>query len=234
MFIREPGTKQASYAVAQANIPTATLITIESEINAGKLSEYQLQIRQIKDDKQKLIYSGFVKILLPESYVQNKRNVRVDGLSPTLPVQIILVNPVIWDINLQTSFNFIFNDSKRKALSILTDLYMPEIKKKHAGSLSTKTIKYHIFADMQTQNNTLYDQITIPSSITKIQVPEYIIDAYKPFSTPSLWLFDIFNFGNYDGESEPVNGEIPIWCILLNFYNALRNQFKKRRLFQKI
>jgi len=147
MFIREPGTKQASYAVAQANIPTATLITIESEINAGKLSEYQLQIRQIKDDKQKLIYSGFVKILLPESYVQNKRNVRLDGLSPTLPVQIILVNPVIWDINLQTSFNFIFNDSKRKALSILTDLYMPEIKKKHAGSLSTKTIKYHIFAD---------------------------------------------------------------------------------------
>jgi len=86
---------------------------------------------------------------------------------------------------------------------------------------------------MQTQNNTLYDQITIPSSITKIQVPEYIIDAYKPFSTPSLWLFDIFNFGNYDGESEPVNGEIPIWCILLNFYNALET-FKKRDISKDI
>ncbi len=233
MFIREPGTKQASYAVAQANVPTATLITIESEINAGKLSEYQLQIRQIKDDKPKLIYSGFVKILLPKNYIQDKRNIKVDGTSPTLPVQMIFVNPVIWDLNLQTSFNFVFNDSKRKALSVFTDLYIPEIKKKHAGSISSKSIKYSIFADMQTQNNTLYDQITIPSSITEIQVPEYIIDAYKPFSTPSLWLFDIFNFGNYDGESEPINGEIPIWCILLNFYNALET-FKKKDISKDI
>jgi hypothetical protein len=221
IFIRQPGAKQASYIIAQANIPTSTLIVIESEISAGSFPTYQLQIRHVKDDKENLIYSSYVKFILPKNYNQNKAGTTVKGTSPTIPVQFLLVNPVVWEMNTNNSFNRTFNDKKRTALGVL-ELYLDElvIKKSKVSGL--------IIGDGSTVNQTLYDQIVIPSTITELQVPEYIIGAYKPYSTPNLWLFDNFTFPLEESEKEAIkNGELPLMGISLNFYNAIEI-FKKQ------
>jgi hypothetical protein len=221
IFIRQPGAKQASYIIAQANIPTATLVMIESEISAGSFPDYQLQIRHVKNDNENLIYSAYVKFILPKNYNQNKAGTTVKGTSPTIPVQFLLVNPVIWDMNTNNSFNRTFNDKKYTALEIL-ELYLSELIMKKSK------ISSWIIGDRTTTNKTLYNQIVIPSTITELQVPEYIIGAYKPYSTPSLWLFDNFTFPFDDSEKKAIkNGELPLMGILLNFYNALENFTKQ-------
>jgi len=224
IFIRQPGTKQSSYIIAQANIPLATLILIEHEASVGLFPNYQLQIRHIVNGEENLIYSTYTKFILPKNYNLNQQGSN-SGTAPTVSVQFLLVNPIAWNMNTNNSFNFVFNKQKYIAMDIIEKYYVEEIKKKHSGN-RPDLIKFQNFADNSTKNTTLYNQITIPSSITELQVPEYMIDAYKPYSTPSLWLFDTFNFGNYDNKSNNTKGEIPIWCIMLNFYNAI-DTFKK-------
>jgi len=218
IFIRQPGTKRATYAIAQANIPTATLVVIEAEISAGSFPDYQLQIRHVKDNNENLIYSSYVKFILPKNYNQNKAGTTVKGTSPTVPVQFILVNPVIWEMSTNNSFNKTFNDKRYTALEIL-ELYTKEIIKKYSSS--SQRLTWDKICDLTTKNKTLYDQVIIPSTITELQVPEYIIGAYKIFSTPSLWLFDNFDFSIKEIENSKATGKIPIIGLLLNFYNAL-------------
>lgn len=216
IFIRQPGTKRATYAIAQANIPTATLVVIEAEISAGSFPDYQLQIRHVKDNNENLIYSSYVKFILPKNYNQNKAGTTVKGTSPTVPVQFILVNPVIWEMSTNNSFNKTFNDKKYTAAEVL-ELYLAGLVMKKSNVSSWEV------GDRSTVNKTLYDQIVIPSSITELQVPEYIIGAYKPYSTPSLCLFDTFAFHPEGSEMKKIikNGELPLLGISLNFYNAI-------------
>lgn len=233
MFIRQPGFKAASYAIAQANIPETTLRVIESENSTTSRTEFQLQISRIKtddnekDEKVDLFYSSFVYIILPKDHSKRPAPMsRVAGTLPNVPVTMILIHPVLYDMQKHNSFNFVYNIDERTILNIIKGDYLDDIKKKRAATSPSKTIKFKLFADMDTVNKSTYGQITIPSTISELQTPEYLIDSYKPFSTPSFWFFDTFNYGNYDKSSDPVNGEIPIWAILLNFFNAV-DKFQK-------
>jgi len=149
IFIRQPGTKQAAYIIAQANIPTATLVVIESEISAGSFPDYELQIRHVKDDNENLIYSTYVKFILPKNYNQNKAGSTVKGTSPTIPVQFLLVSPVIWEMQTNNSFNKTFNDKKYNALEIL-ELYMDKIITKYSSS--SQKITWGRICDLTTKN----------------------------------------------------------------------------------
>lgn len=255
-IIRNPIMKQATYIDAQAMIPISTLYVMETEISNSVFPVYELTCYQIKDiDKsnenkkniQKIFYSTFVNII---SIVKQKDNTSSDrpALEGSIPVRMLLVNPIAYQMSENTGFNKIFspyiktptNDSQNPQLialeTIINTPFNPQFEvsqltsftdyviKKYAGSSSN--IKQIVLADRKKINLSEYDQITVPPTLPEINVPEYIINTYKPFSTPSFWFFDTFNFGNYDSNSEPVNGKIPIWCFLINFYNCI-NTFKK-------
>jgi hypothetical protein len=101
---------------------------------------------------------------------------------------------------------------------------MDYVIKKYSAQF--QNIKQHVLADKNCINFTKYDQIMVPPTLPEINVPEYIINTYKPFNSPTFWFFDIFNFANYDNASTPSNGKIPIWSLLINFFNCF-NIFKK-------
>jgi len=219
VVIRQPGGKMASYMVSQANVPTLTAQFITSQFNSQMNPVYQIQIYQVLQENQDLMYSAFVNIILPTSSLNSPN---LQGNVPTHPMQMILVDPIIYNMQ-RNSANFIYNGGIKKSLDVVIGedptSYISYIKKSKADT-DNMSIKTKVFADKSSQNSTYHQQIVVPSTITELQVPEYILNKYKSFSTPCLWLFDTFNFANYDDDSEPVNGEIPLWGILLNFYNA--------------
>ena len=253
-IIRNPIVKQAAYIDMQAMIPVSTLTVIETEINNGRFPQYELTCYQIKDvDKtnenekniQKIFYSTFVVII---SISKQKDNTSSDRptMEGSIPVRMLLVNPIAYQMSKNTGFNKIFgptvlpeqpdNPVLIALETIINNKFNPQIEhseissftdyviKKYAGA--SPNIKQIVLGDKNTVNLSNYSQITVPPTLPEINVPEYIISTYKPFSTPSFWFFDTFNFGNYDNDSEPVKGKIPIWCFLINFFNCI-NVFKK-------
>jgi len=253
-IIRDPIKKQAAYIDMQAMVPVSTLTVIETEINNGRFPQYELTCYQIKDvDKtndgekniQKIFYSTFVVII---SISKQKDNTSSDRptMEGSIPVRILLVNPIAYQMSKNTGFNKIFaptvppeqpdNPILIALETIINNKFNPQIEhseissftdyviKKYAGT--SPNIKQIVLGDKNTVNLSNYSQIMIPPTLPEINVPEYIISTYKPFSTPSFWFFDTFNFGNYDNNSEPVKGKIPIWCFLINFFNCI-NIFKK-------
>jgi hypothetical protein len=255
-IIRNPIAKQATYIDAQAMIPTSTLTVIETEIANGRFPQYELTCYQLKDiDKdnvpekniQKVFYSTFVVIAAISKQKDNTSTDRPTA-EASIPVRMLLLNPIAYQMSKNTGFNKIFgpyvktpeNDDQNPQLialeTLINNSFNPQIDvsqmssftdyviKKYAGNVSN--IKQFVLGDKSTLNLMNYSQITVPPTLPEINVPEYIINTYKPFSTPSFWFFDTFNFGNYDNDSAPIKGKIPIWCFLINFFNCL-NTFKK-------
>jgi len=254
-FIRNPISRQAAYIDAQVIIPVTTLTVIETEINNGRFPNYELTCYQIKDaDKinekesniQTVFYSTFVTIINISRQKDNTTSERAIA-EGSIPARILLVNPIAFQMSKNTSFNKIFtpytltesgeqNPCLIALETIINNAFNPQFEvsqissftdyiiKKYAGD--SKNIKQFVLGDKNTLNLTCYSQITVPPTLPEINVPEYLISTYKPFSSPTFWFFDPFNFGNYDNESESVNGVIPIWCLLINFLNCL-SAFKK-------
>lgn len=255
-FIRDPIKKQAVIIDVEAMIPDATLRAIEVEISQKKFPEYELTCYQMKDiDKSnetdtniKLkLYSTFVIIRMCHRQGDNTSSARTTA-EAAIPCRMVLENPIAWQMSINTGFNIVFTPHSKTesdptqnpeliALeTIINNNFNPQIKtsqmnsftdymiKKYAGN--SKNIKQIVLADKNTVNLHHYSQITVPPTIPEINVPEYINNTYKPFSTPSFWFFDSFNFGNYDKISKPDNGKIPIWAILINFFNCY-NTFEK-------
>lgn len=254
-FIRNPITKQATYIDAQAMVALTTLATIETEISVGRFHTYELTGYQLKNmdetnklnsNIQKKFYSTFVIILAVD---KQKHDITSDRAlqEAAIPVRMLLVHPVAWELSKNTGFNRIFRpytltkeNTQNPCLlaleTIINNEFNPQLEvsqissftdhviKKYAGE--RKNIKQIVFGDRASLNMKCYSQIVIPPTLPEINIPEYIINTYKPFTTPSFWFFDTFNFANYDGNSENFNGRIPIWCFLINFYNCL-NTFKK-------
>jgi len=260
-FIRNPILKQATYIDMQAMVPTATLTVIETEINNGQFPQYELtcyQIKNIEDSNQlgtniqEKFYTSFVLIV---SISKQKDNINTDRpiAEGAVPVRMLLVNPIAWQMSKNTGFNKIFtpvvipesvkNPNLIALETIINNSFNPQIKeskitsftdhiiKKYGGDV--KSIKQVVLGDKNSINLSTYSQITVPPTIPELNVPEYLINTYKPFSTPSFWFFDTFNFGNYDNDSAPNKGKIPIWCILINFYNCL-SVFKKIDISQNL
>lgn len=228
-FIRNPVLKQATYIDMQAQVPITTLTVIDAEINNGKFPQYELCCYQIKDidksddnaeNRQKLFYTTFVNIISISEQKDTSSTARPQAES-TIPVRMLLVNPIAWQMNINTGFNKVFE--RKIALDTINEFAEYMIKKYGA---SAKNIKKFELADKNTVNLIPYPQITIPPTLPEINIPEYIIHTYKSHSTPCLWFFDTFNFGDYDKASAPENGKIPIWCLLINFFNCA-NTFKK-------
>jgi hypothetical protein len=252
-FIRNPVEKQASYIDVQAMIPTATLTVIETEISNNRFPHYELTGHVMKEidvvnekgeNIQKVFYKTFVVIV---SISKQKDNTSTDR--PTaegaIPVRMLLVNPVAYQMFKNTGFNKILGpftlpedpDNDNPVLIALETIinnsfnpqsddskltsFMDYVRKKYAGSIQTTDIKQIVLGDKSKVNLTNYSQITIPPTIPEINVPEYIINTYKPFTTPSFWIFDSFNFENYDNNSPVENGKLPMWGILINFYNCI-------------
>jgi hypothetical protein len=257
-FIRDPIAKQATYIDMQAMVPTATLTVIETEISNGKFPQYELTGNLMKEidvvnengeNTQKIFYRTFVVIVSISKQKDNTSSDRPTG-EGAIPVRMLLVNPVAYQMFKNTGFNKILGpytlpddpDNDNPILIALETIinnsfnpqsddskltsFMDYVRKKYAGSIETKDIKQVVLADKTKVNLHQWGQITIPPTLPEINVPEYIINTYKPFTTPSYWFFDSFNFGNYDNDSAPVNGKIPIWGLLICFYNCL-NVFKK-------
>ncbi len=251
-FIRDPIKKQGVLIDMEAMIPNATLDAIEVELSQKKFPEYELTCHQIKDidksneadDNIKLkLYSSFVVIRVCERQKDKTTTDRTTA-EGAIPCRIVLENPIAWQMSVNTGFNVVFtpytktdtNSSQNPELialeTIINNSFNPQIKtsqmssftdymiKKYAGN--SKNIKQIVLADKSTVNLHHYEQITIPPTIPEINVPEYINNTYKPFSTPSFWFFDSFNFGDYDKDSKPINGKIPIWAILINFFNCYK------------
>jgi len=247
-FIRNPITKQATYIDAQAMVPTATLISIESAITGNNFPQYELQIMLMSEtesednsessNEQELIYSGFVVIIDSDSKKDSTVTGRYNtGADASIPTRLLLSNPIAYEMSKRTGFNVIFSPDVENQTNptlialetIMNDDFNPEFEDTEIFSFmdyvrtyaaDESDIKQIVLADKSTVNLSHYGQITVPPTISEISVPEYIINTYKPFSTPSFWFFDTFNFANYDDDSEPENGKIPIWCILICFYNA--------------
>lgn len=233
-FIRNPVTKQSTIIKAEVMVPIETITMIESDINKSFFPDWELTCYQISNDDeedeenriQEIIYDTTVNVIKATRLSNNPRPIT----EYSIPVKLTLVNPIAYQMSKNTNFNTISNKEPRIALSILgttpgesTDVtysFMNHIKKKYAGSVDSELIKSITLASEDTKNKHKYYQISIPSTIPELNVPEYIDNTYKLFSTPSLWFLDTFNFGNYDDESDPDNGQIPIWGILLNFYNC--------------
>jgi hypothetical protein len=253
-FIRNPILKQAAYIDAQALIPTSTLSVIESELNAGVYPDYELVGYQIQDPDTpnqddtniyKIFYKTIVTIISFDISKEDDSTTR-ESNEASVPVRLLLVHPVAYQMTSNTGFNKIYtpvikpyeyrNPSLIALETIINNKFNPQyedskissftdyIIQKYAGM--TENIKQFVLGDRNKVNLHSYSTIIVPPTIPEINVPEYIISTYKPFTTPSFWFFDTFNFGNYDNESTPVNGKIPIWCLLINFDNC-QNTFKK-------
>ena len=247
-FIRNPVAKQASYIDMQAMVPTATLTVIEAEISSNRFPHYELTGHLMKEidvvnkegsieNVQKVFYKTFVVIVGINKEKDNISSDRPTG-EGSIPVRMLLVDPVAWQMFKNTGFNKTLSPEKANQMLIALETlintsfnpqfdkstltsFMDYVRKKYAGSIETKDIKQIVLGDKNKINLHPYNQITIPPTLPEINVPEYIINTYKPFTTPSFWIFDSFNFGNYDAKSAPENGKIPMWGILINFYNCI-------------
>ncbi|MCK9439487.1 MAG: hypothetical protein WC188_03950 [Candidatus Caldatribacteriota bacterium] len=217
-----------------------------------ELSCYELKnidkINESDKNIQKLIYTTFVNIVNITKLIDNNSPDRIltEG---SIPTRMLVVDPVSYQMSQNTGFNYIFgpkvkeheNDTEINphliALeTIINNSFNPQIQesklmsfmdyviKKYSAQF--QNIKQHVLADKNCINFTKYDQIMVPPTLPEINVPEYIINTYKPFNSPTFWFFDIFNFANYDNASTPSNGKIPIWSLLINFFNCF-NIFKK-------
>lgn len=246
-FVRDPILRQSTFIDISAMVPANTLAVIESEISNKKFPEYELTCYQIKEidkstedgtNRQMKIYASFVTIVRTERLTESLSTNR-EVAEGSVPVRMLLTNSIAWQMSVNTSFNKIFAPSPKEeplnpiliALeTIINNDFNPQkdqpskltsftdyIINKYAGD--NKNIKQIILADKNQVNLSPYEQILVPPTIPEINVPEYIISTYKPFHTPSFWFFDTFNFADYDGVKSE-NGKIPIWCILINFYNC--------------
>ena len=198
---------------------------------------------------QKVFYKTFVVVISISKQKDNISSDRPTG-EGAIPVRMLLANPIAYQMFKNTGFNKVLTpytlpddpDNDNPVLIALETIinnsfnpqsddskltsFMDYVRKKYAGSIETKDIKQIVLADKAKVNLHHWGQITIPPTLPEINVPEYIINTYKPFTTSSYWFFDSFNFGNYDNNSAPENGIIPIWAILICFYNCI-NIFKK-------
>ena len=245
-FIRDPIRRQATFISARAMSSLDIVEIMEKDIDFGignnqNFPQWELTINDIIDadnpKSTKPLYTTTVLVLQVKRDVDN-----ISSSSPTvesaIPIKLIMVHPVAFQMNKHT-FNRQFrpnNDPKyplnpsliaietiiNKDLDPITPnnikSFTDIIIEQYAGDPTN--IKQHILADRSSINLLQYKEITVPPTLPTINVAEYINAAYKPFSTPSYWFFDSFNFGNYDGASEPVNGKIPVWCLLINFFNC--------------
>jgi len=253
-IINNPILKQSTYMDLQAMVPVSVYTIIETEINSNKFPEYELYIIEYKQYEKetnrvvgKPIYSGLVNIV---TVSKQKDNIVTDRphVEGQIPVRMLLVNRIAYLMSKHTGFNRVFvpfdngpnqrNPCLIALETIINNPFNPQFQEsqmksftdyminQYGGMGRKRQIKQFIFGDKSAVNMTCYHQIFVPPTLPEINVPEYIISTYKPFTTPSFWFFDAFNFGNYDNNSPERAGDIPIWSLLINFYNCGQT-FKK-------
>jgi len=260
-FIRDIIRRQSTFIEAFALISRATISLIDAEISVGNYPSYELTGYELtgdgndnEDKKQiyKTFYSTNVIILCAESQKENISSARnVEDYA--VPVKLLLVHPIAYQMSKNTGLNINYSpvvtpepkNPKLIALeTIINNQFNPQYNESEIESFTQsvvnkyasqpKHIKQIVFGDRSNLNLTNYGCIYVPATIPEINVPEYIINNYKPFNTPSYWFLDTFNFGDYDNSADSYeNGKIPIWAILINFFNCI-NTFKKEDISKNI
>ncbi|MDD4081810.1 MAG: hypothetical protein PHD05_00350 [Sphaerochaetaceae bacterium] len=246
-FVRDPIRRQSTFIEVFATVALSTITLIHSEISVGKYPYYELSCYLLtgegednvdRSHVQSLIYSTTVVILCADIQKENISTSRADTDFST-NVKFLMVHPVAFQMSKNTGFNIVYSSNKQKArLLSLSTILNNDFNPHYSGditsftdyiinkySASSNPIKQVVLGDRANLNYTNYNQISVPSTIPEINVAEYLINTYKPFNTPSYWFLDTFNFTNYEG-SGTLTGKIPIWAILINFFNCI-NTFKK-------
>lgn len=230
-------------------------IGVDQNYPEWELSIYQLLDGDSPDGGLKLIYTTSVIITMCHRDM-DKTATSNPTIESAIPTIFTMFHPIICQLSKNTggNNNIIFGAQKDPkfplnprliALETIINEDLDEVKpnemesftdyiiKKYAGD--KKNIKQIILGnkDKEKINQTSQDQITVPSTLPEINIPEYLIHTYKPFSTPSYWFLDTFNFANYDDESKPEFGKIPIWCFLINFDNCIK-KFKSVDISKRV
>ena len=185
-IIKMPIIRMASYAILTLNMATFEYIQVKEQLQIGQYAKIKIKIWQIDTgsiiDK---IYEDNLNILLmkKELIVLHAQDIETLELEKDyIKCSLYLVNPVIYWLNNNSSYNKIFTN--KKAIDILKD-YEGWLTKEHQDVFS-------FISNYKNENKYMYDQVLIKCD-NDLNIPNYLIYDKKILKDAfSYYFFDNF------------------------------------------
>lgn len=187
---RIPLTFACSFHKLKTNIITPVYNTIRNQYNKNYDINLNIKIYQIDDDK-----SGnkpnTVNFLLERNFkvVSINENTSIDPGKQEAQVTFSLCDPVLFNMKKTYVYNRILTNVS--ANEILKDYEEGYLISNRGDIFELR--KTGIYSEIK--NNYTYEQILV-SNITDLDVPNFLINAYKPFHVPNIYFFDDFSLSS--------------------------------------
>lgn len=194
-IVRVPLVKQASFAVICLNLPLVAYIRMKNSISSNEFPMVGIRIYSVDTGTRKKVTE-----LLYRSYrvlgANSLNPIRMD--SQMNKVELLLVDPILHELGVRSTYNPILENIK--AIDIIKN-YEDYIDKYYGKYFENKQI-------ISKPNPMIYEQILVKpfieermisqseklqiSALTDLDVPNFIINKYKPTHTLSFYFFDDF------------------------------------------
>lgn len=184
---RIPLTYACSFHKLKTNMLTSLYNTIRNQYNKNYDVNLNIKLYQIDDTKNGSIPST-VNFLIERNLkvVSISENTAVDPGKNETQATFSLCDPVLFDMKKTYSYN-----------RILTNVAASDIMKDYEESY-IKTNRGDIFEIRKTgvyseiKNTYVYEQI-LTSGVSDLDMPNFLINAYKPYHVPNIYFFDDFS-----------------------------------------
>lgn len=197
-FIRTPLLKNCSYTIMRINLTPILIQQMINDLNNNIFEDYKIEIYSIDDDKKPsiIVFNKLFKVL----YVKCLEPLKFDKTS--YPCYVILCNPFFHYMTTANTFNNILES--KTGYDAIKD-FETSIKQNHGDIFKSR----HIGTKSEI-NPYIYEQMLIKTK-SDLDVPNYIINTYKPFNSFNFYFFDDF-YITEDSDTE-------IACHYINIHN---------------
>lgn len=234
MIVRSAIVKKAPYIIVDISLPKFVSVPIEESIRREAYLDIKLKIYGVKD--QTVEGEFFTEIPILERTYKLINIVSIpfadSSIRDKVRCRLILVNRLLHEISLTNTFNCVLTSESSDSPGITAYsalMKFEEYLKTQYGSFTFR----HVGINNKLQNKYQYEQILIKTT-DDLNVPDYIINTYKPFQTYGFYFFDDFNLTISDTVDGPIVGNyVNLYDLTTNYKTFDIRQYSDIRINTK-